>query len=123
LGAYRAERDQGAGRLLLEHDVVAVVVQARSAVRLGYGDAQYSERAELVEELARQPARVLPLRVVGDHLLGHEVPDELPERFVVGGEEFSAHDALREGAQDAGDTSSTRVALAVPPPSHMVCRP
>ena len=76
------------------------------------------ERTHLLEDLARHPAALLPLRIVGNDLLLDEVAGQFAEGLVVLGEQISAHvDAPSQ------ETSSTRVALAVPPPSHMVCRP
>ena len=117
LGADRRQRHQRPRRLLLQHDVVAVVGHAGAAVLLGNRHPEHPERTHPLEDVARHSPGLLPLWVGGHDLLLDEVAGQLPERLVVFGEQVSAHEFPRQA------TSSTSVALAVPPPSHMVCNP
>ncbi len=113
LRAHRRQRHQGARRFLLQHHVVAVVGQAGAPVLLGDGHAQHPQRAQFLEHLAGHPAGLLPCGVIRDDPLLDEVAGQLAKRLVVVVEHLSAHQR----------TNSTTVALAVPPPSHIVCRP
>jgi hypothetical protein len=82
--------------------------------------AQDAQRPHSLEDIAGHASDLFPFGVVRNHLLLDEVASEFAECFVVFVEQISAHatSSLQSYAM-----SSTRVALAVPPPSHMVCSP
>ena len=120
LGAHGRQGHQRPGGFFLQHHVVAVVGFAAAAVLLGDRHSEHAERTHLLEDLARHPAALLPQRIVGHDLFLDEVARQLAERLVVLGEQVSAHVFLPVSGQAI---SSTSVALAVPPPSHMVCSP
>src|SRR5690606_38661256 len=95
---------------------------ARAAVLLRDRHAEHPQRPHQLERLAGHPSGLLPVRVVRDDFLLDEVAGQFPERLVVVGEDFTAHGASFSSVSCQA-RSSTTVALAVPPPSHMVCRP
>src|SRR6202035_5700586 len=105
------------GALLLQHDVVAVVGHAGTPVLLGNRHPEPPERPPLLEDVTWHPPALLPLRIGRYHLFLDEIAGELPECLMIFGEQVSTHEFPCQA------TSSTRVALAVPPPSHMVCSP
>jgi hypothetical protein len=109
--------DQGAGRFFLQDNVIAIIGLTRAAVLLGDGHAHHAQRPEFFEGLSRHLTGFLPVVVMRADLLLHEFARERTKRLVILGEQVSMHEFPCQ------EMSSTSVALAVPPPSHMVCNP
>jgi len=72
-----------------DDDVVTEVVDTRSAVLLGYVEAEQPGFAGLEPELARHDAVGIPLLAVGLDFLFHEGPDGPAEVFVFGLEQVT----------------------------------
>src|SRR5690606_33569824 len=86
-----AEAHPGAGALLGDHRLVLEAGLPGAAVLLGHLDAEHPELAELVVEVARRVAGLLPLLVDGGDLRLDERPDGLPERLMVLAEQGAPH--------------------------------
>lgn len=91
MGTQTAERDEGAGTLLLDHRVVAVVVLATPAVLLRNGRADDAEFAQCGEQVAGDESGAPPVLVRRNHLAGEEVTDQQTEVLMGLFEQGPAH--------------------------------
>lgn len=90
----KCRRAHSRGRRLLGEDhVEPEILDAGTAVGFRHRGEQ-TELARLGEQLPRHDARLLPLRIVRDHLLGDERARALPEHVVVGLEQEAFHGVL-----------------------------